>query len=116
MLLHGIDTLSAAAHTVVTCDRTGTLTQNGAAALAEFAGASPAAAETIGAVTDVSIGVGGTFAIGALSRVTAGAGQLVHLTSADSAASIRASETLGLGRSTIYAGPESLARARAGAS
>lgn len=115
MLLHGIDTLSAAARTVVTCDRTGTLTQNGAAALAEFAGASPAAAETIGAVTDVSI-VGGTFAIGALSRVTAGAGQLVHLTSADSAASIRASETLGLGRSTIYAGPESLARARAGAS
>jgi hypothetical protein len=112
VLLHGIDTLSAAARTVVSCDRTATLTQNGAAALAEFAGASPATAETIGVVTDVSVGVGGTFAIGALSRVTAGAGQLVHLTSADSAASIRASETLGLGRSTIYAGPESLARAR----
>jgi hypothetical protein len=36
----------------------------------------------------------------------------VHLTAPDSAAAIRASETLGLGRTTIYAGPESLSRAR----
>ena len=66
-----------------------------------------------GVVTDVGVGVGGSFAVGALTRVAPGAAsRLVHLTSVDSAAAIRASETLGLGRSTIYAGPESLASAR----
>ena len=47
-----------------------------------------------------------------LSRAAPGAAQLVHLTSADSASAIRTSQSLGLGRSTIYAGPEALARAR----
>jgi hypothetical protein len=112
VLLHGVDTLNAAVRTVVSCDRTATLTQTGAASIARFAGASPQTAETIGVVTDVSLGVGGPFAIGSLSRIAPGATQLVHLTSPGSAASIRASETLGLGHSTIYAGPESLARVR----
>lgn len=113
VLLHGIDTLQASARTIVSCDRTATLTQQGATGLASSAGASPAVAETIGVVTDVGIGVGGSFAVGALTRVAPGAAtRLVHLTRPDSAAAIRASETLGLGRSTIYAGPESLASAR----
>jgi hypothetical protein len=111
VLTHGVDTLQGSIRTLVTCDRTATFTQQGASSLARYAGASPKAAETIGVITDVGIGVGGSFAVGALSRVGPGAAQLVHLTSADSAAAIRASETLGLG-STIYAGPESLAQAR----
>lgn len=113
VLLHGVDSLQAAARTIVSCDRTATLTQQGATSLASSAGASPAVAETIGVVTDVGLGVGGSFAVGTLTRVAPGAAtRLVHLTRPDSAAAIRASETLGLGRSTIYAGPESLAAAR----
>lgn len=113
VLLHGVDTLQASARTILSCDRTATLTQQGASSLARSAGASPAVAETIGVVTDVGLGVGGTFAVGTLTRVAPAAGtRLVHLTRPDSAAAIRASETLGLGRSTIYAGPESLAAAR----
>lgn len=111
-LVHGVDTMQSSIRTIVTCDRTATFTQLGASAAAKEFGASPATAQTIGVVTDIGIGAGSTFAIGALSRVPAGAGQLVHLTSADSAALIRGSQTLGLGRSTIYAGPESLANAR----
>lgn len=113
VLLHGVDTLQAAARTILSCDRSATLTQQGATSFARFAGAGPATAETIGVVTDVGIGVGGSFAVGALTRVAPGAAsRLVHLTSIDSAAAIRASETLGLGQSTIYAGSQSLARAR----
>lgn len=112
VLLHGIDTVQASVRTILTCDRTATVTQSGAAAVARFAGASPQTAQTIGVVTDVGIGVGGSFAVGALSRVGPGAAQLVHLTTPEAAAAIRASETLGLGRSTIYAGPEALAQAR----
>jgi hypothetical protein len=113
VMLHGVDTLQASARTILSCDRAATMTQQGASSLARFAGASPATAETIGVVTDVGIGVGGSFAVGALTRVAPGAGsQLVHLTRAESAAAIRASDTLGLGRSTIYAGPEALSRAR----
>jgi hypothetical protein len=112
VLVHGIDTLQASARTILTCNRSPTFTQTGAASVARFAGASPHAAETIGVITDVGVGAAGSFAVGALTRVSAGAGQLVHLTAADSAAAIRASQTLGLGRSTIYAGPEALARAR----
>lgn len=113
VMLHGVDTLQASARTILSCDRTATLTQQGSSSLARFAGASPSTAETIGVVTDVGLGVGGSFAVGTLTRVAPGAAsRLVHLTSADSAAAIRASETLGLGRSTIYAGPETLASAR----
>ena len=111
VLLHGVDTLQASVRTLLTCDRTATATQVGASSVARFAGASPRVAETIGVVTDVGIGVGGSFAVGALSRVGPGAAQLVHLTSTDGAATIRASETLGLGR-TVYAGSESLRSAR----
>lgn len=109
---HGLDSVQASVRTIATCDRTATFTQLGATSAAEQFGASPTQAQTIGVVTDIGVGVGGTFALGALSRAPAGAGQLVHLTSADSAAAIRGSQTLGLGRSTLYAGPESLANAR----
>lgn len=112
VLVHGIDTLQASARTIVTCDRTATFTQRGASGVAKEFGASPQTAETIGVVTDVGVGIAGTFAVGALSRAPAGASQLVHLTNADSSAAIRASQTLGLGRSTIYAGPETLTQAR----
>lgn len=112
VLLHGVDTLQASIRTLVTCDRTATATEVGASSVARFAGASPRVAQTIGVVTDVGIGVGGSFGVGTLNKLGPGAAQLVHLTSADSAAAIRASETLGLGRSTIYAGTESLAQSR----
>lgn len=112
VLLHGLDTIQSAVRTIVSGDRTATFTQQGASDLAMYAGASPRTAETIGVVTDVGIGVGGSFAVGALARAGPGAVRLVHLTSAESAASIRGSQTLGLGRSTIYAGPETLAQAR----
>ncbi|HKU39421.1 MAG TPA: hypothetical protein VJR89_14785 [Polyangiales bacterium] len=110
VLLHGVDTLQASVRTLLSCDRTATVTQVGATSVARFAGASPRTAQTIGIVTDVGIGAGGSLAVGTLSRL-APASQLVHLTSADSAAAIRVSQTLGLGR-TIYAGPKSLANAR----
>ena len=45
VLLHGIDTLQASVRTVISCDRTATLTQSGAATVAQFAGASPRTAE-----------------------------------------------------------------------
>lgn len=112
VLTHGIDTLQASVRTIVSCDRTATFTQLGASSVAQDFGASPQTAQTIGVVTDIGVGVGGTFAVGALSRVGPGTAQLVHLTNAERAAAIRASQTLGLGRSTVYAGPESLAQAR----
>jgi hypothetical protein len=112
VLLHGVDTLQASIRTLLTCDRTATVTQQGASSIARYAGASPRTAQTIGVVTDAGIGVGGSFAVGTLSRLAPGASQLVHLTNADSAAAIRASEALGLGRSTIYAGPEALAQSK----
>ncbi len=111
-VVHGLDTVQASVRTIATCGRTSTFTQQGAAAAAEGLGASPATAETIGVVTDIGVGVGTTFAVGVLSRAAAGSGQLVHLTTADAAGAIRGSQTLGLGRSTIYAGPETLANAR----
>lgn len=112
LLLHSIDTLQAASRTILFGNRTATFTQQGATLAATQAGASPTTAETIGVVTDVAVGAAGTFGVGALSRTPASAGQLVHLTGARGAQGIRASNTLGLGRSTIYAGPESLAQAR----
>jgi hypothetical protein len=112
VLLHGLDTVQSSLRTIVSCNRTATFTQIGASKVAEEFGASPKTAQTIGVVTDIGVGLGGTFAVGALSRVGPGAAQLVHLTNADAAAAIRGSQTLGLGRSTIYAGPESLANAR----
>jgi hypothetical protein len=112
VLLHGVDTMQASVRSIVSCDRTATFTQLGASAAAKDLGAEPQTAQTIGVVTDIGVGIAGTFAVGSLTRVPAGASQLVHLTNADSAAAIRASETLGLGRSTIYAGPETLAQAR----
>jgi hypothetical protein len=113
VVLHGIDTMQASVQTILKCDRTATLTQQGATALALKANASPATAETIGLVTDVGIGIGGSFAVGTLTRLAPGAGsRLVHLTNADKAAKIRAQQTLGLGDKVTYAGPESLAAAR----
>jgi hypothetical protein len=112
VLTHGIDTLQASIRTIVSCDRSATFTQVGATSVAQDFGASPQRARTIGVVTDIAVGVGGTFAVGTLSRVGSGGAQLVHLTNAERAAAIRASQTLGLGSSTIYAGPESLAQAR----
>jgi hypothetical protein len=112
VLTHGIDTVQSSIRTIVSCNRTATFTQLGATSAAEQFGASPQTAQTIGVVTDIGIGVGGSFAVGALTRAGPGAAQLVHLTNADAAAAIRGSQTLGLGRSTIYAGPEALADAR----
>jgi hypothetical protein len=110
-LTHGIDTVQASVRSILTCDRTATFTQLGASGAATAFGASPQAAETIGVVTDIGIGVGATFGVGVLTKTAAGSAQLVHLTNADAAAAIRASKTLGLGR-TIYAGPEALGGAR----
>jgi hypothetical protein len=110
-LTHGIDTMQASIRSIVECNRTATFTQLGASAAATEFGASPQAAQTIGVVTDIGIGVAGTFGVGVLTKTAAGSAQLVHLTNADAAAAIRASQTLGLGR-TIYAGPEVLSGAR----
>ena len=93
-------------------DRTATLTETGTSSIVRWAGASPHTAQTIGVVTDVGIGVSGTFAVGVLSRMAPRAGQLVHLTTAENAAAIKASQTFGLGNSTLYAGPETLAKAK----
>jgi hypothetical protein len=112
VLVHGVDTVQASVRTILTCDRTATFTQQGASGAAEQLGAGPATAETIGIVTDIGVGITGSFAVGTLTRVAPGASRLVHLTTAERAAQIRASQTLGLGRSTVYAGPESLAQAR----
>jgi hypothetical protein len=111
VIVHGLDTIQASMRTIATCDRTATFTQLGATSVAKDFGANPASAQTIGVVTDIGIGVGGTFGVGVVSKVGA-TGQLVHLTNAESAAAIRGSQTLGLGRSTIYAGPETLAQAK----
>jgi hypothetical protein len=113
VLLHGVDTMQASVQTILKCDRTATLTQQGATGLARMAHASPKTAETIGLVTDVGIGIGGSFAVGTLARLAPSAGtQLVHLTGADAAAAIRAQQTLGLAEKVTYAGPQSLAAAR----
>ena len=69
VMLHGIDTLQASTRQLLSCDRTATVTQVGATSVARFAGASPRTAQTIGVVTDVTIGVGGTFAVGMLTKV-----------------------------------------------
>jgi hypothetical protein len=111
VLVHGVDTMQASVRSILYCDRTATFTQLGASAAAEGLGASPQTAQTIGVVTDIGIGVAGTFAVGSLTRVAPGASQLVHLTNAEGEAAIRATQTLGLGRSTVYAGPEALAQA-----
>lgn len=111
VIVHGVDTVQASLRTIVTCDRTATFTQLGATSAAKEFGASPSSAQTIGVVTDIGIGVGGSFGVGVLSKVGA-TGQLVHLTNADAAAAIRGSQVLGLGKSTIYAGPETLAQAK----
>lgn len=112
VLVHGMDTVSSAIATIITGDRMATFTEQGATAIAEEAGASPVTAERIGVVTDVVVGVGGTFGIGALTRAPSASGQLVHLTSRTGAEGIATSGTLGLGRSTVYAGPQSLANSR----
>lgn len=112
VLLHGMDTVQASVRSILSCDRTATLIHSGARAIAEYAGASPVTAETIGIVTDVGVGVGGSFAVGTLSRIAPRASRPVHLTTPDAAASIRVSQTLGLPRVTTYAGPPSLANAR----
>ena len=112
VFLHGIDTGRAALKTLISGDRTSTYTQQGASGLASWAGATPKVAETIGVVTDIGVGVGGSFGLGALSKTGPGAAQLVHLTNADSATAIRASAELGLGRSTVYAGPKAIANAK----
>jgi len=113
LLLHSVDTLQASSRAILSGNRTGTFTQRGATLLAHQAGASPPTAETIGVVTDIVVGAVGTYGVGALSRTAPAAGsQLVHLTSSRAGVAIRAEQTLGLGRSTIYAGPEALAQAR----
>lgn len=112
MIPHGIDTVQASSRGILSCKCTATLTHAGARAIAEYAGASPATAETIGVVTDVSIGGGGSLAIGTLSKIAPGGSRLVHLTSADAAAKIRASQTLGLPNVTTYAGGATLAQAQ----
>ena len=112
-LVHGTDTMQSAVRTIATCNRAATFTQLGASAAAEGLGASPPTAEKIGIVTDITVGFGTTFGIGTLSKVAPAAGrQLVHLTTAESAAAIRGSQTLGLGKSTVYAGSETLATAK----
>lgn len=111
-LVHGLDTVSSAVASIATCERSATFTEQGATALASVAGASPETAQTIGIVTDVGVGVGGSLAVGMLSRAAPRAGQLVHLTNPTAAEAINATQTLGRGGTTLYAGSGSLANAR----
>ena len=69
VLLHGLDTISSALSTIASGKRSITYTQEGATWVAQGLGAGPGTAETIGVVTDVGIGVGGSFAVGSLARL-----------------------------------------------
>ncbi|MEO1364391.1 MAG: hypothetical protein AAFU86_11515 [Pseudomonadota bacterium] len=109
VLLHGMDTVQSAVRTIVSGERVTTLTHETASGACEIAGGAPGTCETVGIVTDVSIGVGGSFAVGALTRVPHGTSQLVHLTDEAGRQGITASQTLGRGTGTVYAGPQSLA-------
>ncbi len=110
---HGIDTVQAGVRQVVTGQRTDTVTSE---VLQKKAGLSPRAANLI----DAAISVVGTLgasavtkapAVVAAARTGAETETLVHLTSAEGAAAIDATKTLGTGANTVYAGPASLADA-----
>jgi hypothetical protein len=49
--------MQASVRSIVSCDRTATFTQLGASAAAKEMGAKPQTAQTIGVVTDISIGI-----------------------------------------------------------
>ena len=110
---HGIDTVQAGVRQVVSGERTDTVTSE---LLQKKAGLSPRAANLI----DAAISVVGTLgasavtkapAVVAAARTGAEAETLVHLTSAEGAAAIDATKTLGTGANTVYAGPAALADA-----
>lgn len=106
---HGLDTTSAGLGQLWSGQQTDTLTSQAL----QRAGVSGPTANII----DATVGVVGTLGATALGRAPSLLGALrgstapplVHLTTAGRAASIEATQTLGLGRSTIYAGPASLA-------
>jgi len=101
---HGIDTTVSGARTVWEGKPVDTLTSQGLQA----AGMGRTAAN----LTDAGISVVGTLGAGAVARApVVGAEGLVHLTTAESATAIQATQTLGRGGSTIYAGSASLAEA-----
>lgn len=108
---HGADVTVSGARTMLNGKQVDTFTSTGMQA----AGMSRQAAN----ITDASISIVGTFGAGGLTRVPSiaaatkvpASGGLVHLTTAENAAAINASQMLGKGSSTIYAGTPSLAEA-----
>ncbi len=106
---HGIDTLQAKARQVYSGVNTDTATSK--YILQEGIGLSRGTAN----FTDAGIGVVGTLGAGLLTKVPAVVGaaskpaSLVHLTTAEAAPVITATETLGKGGSTLYAATPSLA-------
>ena len=104
---HGMDTVQAGTQQLLSGEQTDTFTSKGIQA----AGVSKTKANLL----DAGIGVVGTLGASAVTKAptvaaaaTEGADELVHLTSAEAAAEINATQTLGKG-GTIYAGPASLA-------
>jgi RHS repeat-associated protein len=107
---HGIDTLQAGVRTAVTGKPVDTYTSQ----LLQDAGLTRRQANLVDAAIGVIGTLGATAAARAPSVIAAArtgseANALVHLTSAEGAAAIDASQTLGKGASTVYAGPASLA-------
>ncbi|AUX43625.1 toxin [Sorangium cellulosum] len=100
---HGADTTIAGARQAISGEQTDTLTSTGL----QRAGVSRRSAN----LADAGISIVGTFGAGALTRTAPAAAEgLVHLTTAESAAAITTTQTLGRG-GTIYAGSASLAEA-----
>jgi RHS repeat-associated protein len=108
---HGLDTVQAGARTVISGENTDTFTSMGLQKLFS---------RRVANLIDAAIGVIGTLGASAVvkapavigaARTGAEADALVHLSSVEGANAIKASQTLGTGTSTVYAGPASLADA-----
>ena len=107
---HGIDTIQAGVRTVITGQPVDTFTSQ----KLQSAGLTRRQANLV----DAAIGVVGTLgataaakapSIVAAARTGSEANALAHLTSAEGKAAIEATQTLGKGAGTVYAGPASLA-------
>jgi RHS repeat-associated protein len=100
---HGADTVGSGVRTAIKGEQVDSFTSQGLQA----AGLGRRTANLV----DAGIGVVGTLGASAVTRAPAvGAEGLAHLTTAESAAAIEATQTLGRG-GTIYAGPAALADA-----
>ena len=111
--LHGIDTIQSGFRSMVSGEQVESVTSSGLQA----AGISRRSAN----LTDAGMSIVGTLGAGAATRIPSvvaatrvPAGRsLVHLTTAESAAAIESTQTLGRGSSTLYAATPSLAEASA---